>query len=59
VDALAGGANQREIASVLLSRSVGEPDWRGREPSIRSQVQRLVHSARKMARGGYRELLAR
>lgn len=59
VDALAGGADQREIAGVLLSRSVGEPGWRSREPSIRSQVQRLVRSSRRMARGGWRELLAR
>jgi hypothetical protein len=56
-DALAAGAGQREIAEVLLSRSVGEPRWRGREPSIRSQAQRLVRSARLMAAGGYRSLL--
>ena len=58
-DALAAGADQREIAHVLLSRSVAEPGWRSREPSIRSQVQRLVRSARRMAGGGYRELLGR
>jgi hypothetical protein len=58
-DALAAGTEQREIAGVLLSRSVAEPGWRSREPSIRSQVQRLVRSARRMARGGYRELLGR
>lgn len=57
-DALAGGAGQRDIAGVLISRSVGEPGWRSREPSIRSQVQRLVRSARQMAHGGWRELLA-
>ena len=56
-DALNAGAGQREIAEVLLSRSVGEPRWRGREPSIRSQAQRLVRSARLMAEGGYRSML--
>lgn len=56
-DALAAGAGQREIAGELLSRSATEPRWRSREPSIRLQVQRLVHAARAMAAGGYRQLL--
>jgi hypothetical protein len=56
-DALAAGAGQREIAEVLLSRSAGEPRWRSREPSVRSQAQRLVRSTRLMAAGGYRTLL--
>ena len=56
-DGLGAGADQREIARVLLSRSAGEPRWRSREPSVRSQVQRLVRSARAFARGGYRRLL--
>lgn len=56
-DASAAGADQREIASVLLSASADEPRWRGEAPSLRSQVQRLVRSARSMAAGGYRRLL--
>jgi hypothetical protein len=56
-DGLGTGADQREIARILLSRSAGEPGWRNREPSVRSQVQRLVRSARAFARGGYRRLL--
>jgi hypothetical protein len=56
-DALSTGADQREIARELLSRSVGDPRWRSREPSVRSQVQRLVRSARHLAAGGYRALL--
>jgi hypothetical protein len=56
-DALQEGAGQREIARVLLSASAGEPDWRIREPSLRSRVQRLVRLARSMAGGGYRALL--
>jgi hypothetical protein len=56
-DALAAGADQRQIAEEVLSRSVAEPRWRSRESSIRSQVQRLVRSARRMTAGGYRKLL--
>ncbi len=56
-DALAVGADQREIASVLLSREAGVPRWRSHASSIRSQVQRLVRNARRMAEGGYRQLL--
>lgn len=56
-DALAAGADQREIAAVLLSADAAEPRWRNRSPSIRSQVQRLVRGARRMGSGGYVELL--
>jgi hypothetical protein len=56
-DALAQGADQREIAHVLLSRSVNEPRWRCRESSVRSQVQRLVRSARRFDRGEFWRLL--
>jgi hypothetical protein len=56
-DAVIAGADQRQIARELLSRSVGLPCWRSREPSVRSQVQRLIRSARQLAAGGYRSLL--
>lgn len=56
-DALIAGADQREIAMVLLSAAAGETRWRSRSPSLRSQVQRLVRGARRMASGGYLELL--
>ncbi|HYX47146.1 MAG TPA: DUF2285 domain-containing protein [Sphingomicrobium sp.] len=56
-DAHRSGAGQREIAELLLSRTAGEPCWRSREPSIRSQAQRLVRCACSMAAGGYRALL--
>jgi len=56
-DGIAAGAGQREIAAELLSRSAGEPRWRSRESSLRSQSQRLVRSARMLALGGYRALL--
>lgn len=56
-DALLAGAGQRDIAQELLSRTAGEPRWRSRESSIRSQAQRLVRSARDFAAGGFRLLL--
>jgi hypothetical protein len=48
-DALASGASQREIAEVLLKRSAAEPRWRLRDPSLRSQSQRLVRAVRAAA----------
>jgi hypothetical protein len=57
-DALQDGAGQREIAAALLHPAAAEPDWRIREPSLRSRVQRLVRLARRMAGGGYRALLS-
>jgi hypothetical protein len=56
-DALATGNGQREIAAGLLSDSAAEPRWRVNAASIRSQVQRLVRSARALALGGYRSFL--
>jgi hypothetical protein len=56
-DALSAGADQREIAEQLLSRTAAAPRWRTREPSVRSQAQRLVRLARLFSAGGYRELL--
>ena len=57
-DGQVAGADQREIAEVLLSRRAGEPRWRSESPSLRSQAQRLARGARAMAAGGYRELLS-
>lgn len=56
-DALAAGATQREIAAALLGSEAGAPRWRIEAPSLRSQVQRLVRSARRMGEGGYRLFL--
>ena len=56
-DALAAGADQRDIAAELLSPEAAEPRWRACSPSLRSQAQRLVRGARRMASGAYRELL--
>lgn len=56
-DALAAGAGQREIAAVMLSTEASAPRWRNLAPSVRAQVQRLVRGARRMASGGYLDLL--
>ena len=57
-DALAAGASQREIADRLLGRQAAQRRWRVEASSLRSRVQRLVREARRMAGGGYRDLLA-
>jgi hypothetical protein len=56
-DAVRTGADQRQIAAELLSRTAAEPRWRSLAPSLRLQAQRLVHAARRMAAGAWRELL--
>lgn len=56
-DALAAGASQREIASVLLSAEAGQLRWRVNAPSLRSRVQRLARNAEIMAGGAFRSLL--
>lgn len=56
-DALAAGANQRDIAAVLLSKEANQRAWRNAEPSLRSRAQRLVRGARAMEHGAWRSLL--
>lgn len=57
-DALAEGATQREIAATLLSGDAAADRWRVSAPTVRARAQRLVRSARRLAGGGYRSLLA-
>jgi len=56
-DALQAGASQRDIARYLIGAAAGAPRWRTTDPSLRSAAQRLVRAARRMAAGGYRDLL--
>lgn len=56
-DAVADGAQQREIAAKLLDPEATEPCWRSRMPSVRSQVQRLVQSAGEMTGNGFLRFL--
>jgi hypothetical protein len=57
LDALALGASQRKIATLLLDPRAAEPRWRVGTSSLRARAQRLVREARRMAAGGYRRLL--
>lgn len=56
-DALSAGASQREIATVLFGDERTRRGWREPSDSLRSQVRRLVRDARRLASGGYRQLL--
>ncbi len=56
-DAIAAGANQREIAEHILNPAPLGPRWRSGEPSLRSRAQRLVRSAERFAAGEYLSLL--
>jgi hypothetical protein len=56
-DALACGATQRQIAEQLLSVAPLASPWRLEDPSLRLRAQRLVHGARRMASGGWLDLL--
>jgi len=56
-DALAAGASQREIGAALFGEDRILLDWTDSADSLRSRVRRLVRDARRMAGGGYRQLL--
>lgn len=56
-DALDAGASQREIAEALFGTGRVRDEWDGSSDSLRSRVRRLVREARRMAGGGYRDLL--
>lgn len=56
-DALGQGASQREIGVALFGDEQVTRDWVGESDSLRSRVRRLVHEARAMAGGGYRQLM--
>ena len=55
-DALAAGASQREIAEVLFG---GIADSGDRTDSLRSRVRRLARESRRLASGGWRNLMRR
>lgn len=57
-DGMMTGACHREIAEVLFGKKTVCEDWSGRSDYLRLRVQRLLHVARRMVGGGYRDLLA-
>ena len=56
-DALRAGANQAQIAQLLLRRNLERRRWRIHSPSIRSRAQRLVRAAKEMECGAFWRLL--
>lgn len=56
-DALVAGARHAEIAEAFASKCFKRHGWRTDSPTVRSQVQRLVRTARRMAEGGFWSLL--
>jgi hypothetical protein len=53
--ALADGAGQREIATLVAAEGPGQAGWRTRNPSARLQAQRLAGLARSLAGLGFAE----
>ncbi len=53
-DGFLSGARHREIGAVLFGEWAASDGWNS---GYRTRVQRLIHSARKMAEGGYLSLL--
>jgi len=58
LDALAAGASHRDIARGLFGVATVDRDWNGSSDHMRSKTRRLVILARRLAAGGYLDLLA-
>jgi len=50
-------ASHRDIAAALFGEKVVREDWSGRSDYLRLRVQRLIRTADKLVKGGYRDLL--
>jgi hypothetical protein len=57
LDGVVAGATHREIANTIFGADVVRAEWRGASDHLRLKVQRLVREARRLAGGGYRDLL--
>lgn len=58
-DAVAAGASQRDIAERLFGQADGDAARARAADSLRSRVRRLIAESRRLAAGGYRNLLKR
>jgi len=56
-DGVRAGASHRDIAAALFGEKVVREDWSGRSDYLRLRVQRLIRTADKLVKGGYRDLL--
>lgn len=59
LDALAHGCPHRAIAQILFSDRLVNRDWTGGSDYLRTRTHRLVCGARKLAAGGYIDLVRR
>ena len=57
-DGASAGASQREIAGAIFGEDIVREQWNGRSDYLRARVQRLIHFARRMVNGGYKQLLS-
>lgn len=57
LDGHVAGATHREIADTIFGSDLVRSEWRGASDHLRLKVQRLLREARRLTRGGYRELL--
>ncbi len=57
LDALAEGCSLREIALRLFGEADTARDWNHPSDFLKSRTRRLVSQARRLAAGGYRDLL--
>lgn len=56
-DGVRAGASHRDVAAALFGEKTVRQDWCGRSDYLRLRVQRLIRSADKLVKGGYRHLL--
>lgn len=57
LDGVVAGGSQREIAIAIFGADLVRSEWRGASDHLRLKVQRLVREARRLAGGGYRDIL--
>lgn len=57
IDAMAAGASQRDIATMLFGTEMVERDWAAASSYLRLRVQRLTKATRTLLNGGYLRFL--
>jgi hypothetical protein len=56
-DGVRAGASHRDVAAALFGEKTVREDWCGRSDYLRLRVQRLIRTADRLVKGGYRHLL--
>lgn len=57
LDGVLAGGTHRDIAMAIFGSGAVRAEWRGASDHLRLKVQRLVREARRLADGGYRDIL--